>query len=223
MASRFLAGPAEAPLTDFTIAQMKALRIYSRDVDSPLPSRPCASDQGRKNTMVLGEGACIVALESLTPDALATRATPPLARIDGAGFFVESITTNTSLSLEGEALTRTMQQAMTDLPPGSIDLVVTHTPGTALGDQSELNAIRRVFPEHPPILTSNKWLLGHTLGAAGTLGIEYALHILRTQQYAEYPYPVPFANRPRPIRRVMVNAVGFGGNAGSVVLSALPG
>ena len=94
---------------------------------------------------------------------------------------------------------------------------------TALGDQSELNAIARVFPQEPPILTSNKWLLGHTLGASGTLSIEYALHILRTQQYADYPYPVPFTNRPRPIRRIMVNSVGFGGNAGTVILSSLDG
>ena len=42
--------------------------------------------------------------------------------------------------------------------------------GTALGDRAELNAIRRLFDDRQlPILTSNKWLLGHTLGAAGVL------------------------------------------------------
>ena len=90
---------------------------------------------------------------------------------------------------------------------------------TALGDRAELSAIRTVFRDRLPILTSNKWILGHTLGASGALGIEYALSILRSQHWVEYPYPTPFENEPRPIRTVMVNSVGFGGNAGSVIVS----
>jgi 3-oxoacyl-[acyl-carrier-protein] synthase II len=221
--SRFLAGGSEAPLTDFTIAQMKALRVYSRDVDGEYPCRACAADQGKRNSMVLGEGACVVAMEQLTPGELVARAQPPLARIDGAGFFVEPITTATSLSLEGAALARSMLAALENTPPQAVDLVVTHTPGTALGDQSELSALRRVFGKTLPILTSNKWMLGHTVGAAGIFNVEYALHALRTQHYAPYPYPVPFRNEPRPIRRVLVNSVGFGGNAGSLLLAALEG
>jgi len=220
MARRFLAGGAEAPLTDFTVAQMQALRIYSRDPTAAFPCRPCATDQGKRNSMVLGEGACLLTLERLESDELAARPTPPLARVNGAGFCVEPITTNTSLSLEGRALSHSMRQALADAGLDTVDLVVTHTPGTALGDQSELNALRDVFGDSLPILTSNKWILGHTLGASGALGIEYALYALRTQRYADYPYPVPFTNHPRPIRVVMVNAVGFGGNAGTVIVSS---
>jgi 3-oxoacyl-[acyl-carrier-protein] synthase II len=230
MSRRFIAGGAEAPLTDFTLAQMRALRIYSRDVESPYPCRPCASDAGRRNTMVLGEGAGIVAVEYLDEDEVERRAdrarsergTPPgtpLARIAGAGFSVEPIETNTGLSEEGDSLRRAMRQALALSRLETVDCIVTHTPGTALGDRAELNAIRRLFGDRQlPVLTSNKWLLGHTLGASGVLAIEYALCILRTQHWAEYPYPVPFTNHERQIRSVMVNSVGFGGNAGSLIL-----
>jgi 3-oxoacyl-(acyl-carrier-protein) synthase len=231
MAKRFIAGGSEAPLTDFTIAQMRALRIYSRDIESRYPCRPCASDAGKGNTMVLGEGAGIVALECLDDReverredrARSERGTPtgtPLARIAGAGFSVEAVDTNTSLSEEGDSLRRSMRQALALSGLETVDCIVTHTPGTALGDRAELNAIRRLFSDRQlPILTSNKWLLGHTLGASGVLSIEYALQVLRTQHWVPYPYPVPFTNSSRRIRAVMVNSVGFGGNAGSLILA----
>ncbi len=222
MAARFLAGGAEAPLTDFTIAQMRGLRVYSRDTESPYPCQPCAADQGKKNSMVLGEGACVVALQRFADAELRAAAAPPLARVDGMGFCVEPIATNTSLSAQGEALQAAMRGALGETSPSEVDLVVTHTPGTALGDHSELNALRSVFQDRLPILTSNKWILGHTLGASGTLSLEYALHVLRTGQWVDYPYPVAFEHQHRPIHRVLVNSVGFGGNAGSLLLRAVP-
>lgn len=219
MTQRVLAGGAEAPLTDFTIAQMRALRIYSTEAEDPFPCRSSQSNAGKKNTMVLGEGACLLTLEGLAPEEIGARA--PRAEILGAGFSVEPIRTNTSLSEDGDALYRAMSRALEQAGCREVDLIVTHTPGTALGDRAEFNAIQRLFGEHLPILTSNKWIIGHTLGAAGAFSLEYALHILATQQWLEYPYPVPFANRPRPIRRILVNSVGFGGNAGSLVLAAV--
>jgi 3-oxoacyl-[acyl-carrier-protein] synthase II len=231
MGKRALVGGAEAPLTDFTIAQMRALRIYASDAECELPCRPCADESPRRNTMVLGEGAALLALERLDPDELARweermrqeRGEVPsgsvLARVLGAGFSVEAIETNTSVSEEGNALRRSMRQALARAGRDAVDVVVTHTPGTALGDRAELNAIRRVFGNRLPVLTSNKWLLGHTLGASGALGIEYALLILRTQRWVDYPYPVPFQNAPCQVRTVMVNSVGFGGNAASILLS----
>jgi len=221
MAARFLAGGSEAPLTDFTVAQMRGLRVYSRDTEAQFPCQPCAADQGKKNSMVLGEGACVVALQRFTDTELRARPVAPLARVDGMGFCVEPIATSTSLSAQGEALEAAMRGALGQVSPSEVGLVVTHTPGTALGDQSELNALRSVFQDRLPILTSNKWILGHSLGASGTLSIEYALFILRTGQWVEYPYPVAFENQRRPLRRALVNSVGFGGNAGSLLLSAV--
>jgi 3-oxoacyl-(acyl-carrier-protein) synthase len=214
MAERFLAGGTEAPLTDFTLAQMRALRIYTND-PLPYPCRPCATDRGRVNSMVLGEGACLLALEPWTERA----SSRCRALLRGVGMAVEPIRTNTALSAEGQAVRLAMERALLDAGLGRVDAVVTHTPGTALGDRGELYALGEVFGGDLPILTSNKWMLGHTLGASGALGIEYALYLLEEQTWVEYPYPVPFENRKRPIETVMINSVGFGGNAASVILS----
>jgi 3-oxoacyl-[acyl-carrier-protein] synthase II len=220
MASRFLAGGTEAPLTTFTIAQMRALRVYARDATAPYPCRSCSIETPRVNTMVLGEGACILALEPWTGEQEQKRRS--VGVILGLGFSVESVETNTGLSEQGLSLGLSMQRALLDAGLERVDAVVTHTPGTALGDRAELNAVRRVFGDELPVLTSNKWILGHTLGASGALGIEYALFILRHQRWVEYPYPVGVQNEPRPIATVMVNSVGFGGNAGSVVVALAP-
>jgi 3-oxoacyl-[acyl-carrier-protein] synthase II len=218
MAARFLAGGTEAPLTAFTIAQMRALRLYSRASGAPYPCRACASDAGRTNSMVLGEGACLLLLELWPPARL--RDDRCLGLIRGAGFALESIPTDTALSEEGLALRLSMERALADAGLDRVDAVVTHSPGTALGDRAELNAVRSVFGSDLPVLTSNKWIVGHALGAAGALAVEYALLLLRTGRWVEYPYPVPFTNRGRPIRTVLVNSVGFGGNAASLILAS---
>ena len=221
MATRFLAGGTEAPLTAFTVAQMRALRVYARDAAAPYPCRSCTTETPRVNTMVLGEGACMVALESWTGQQAQRQRSAGV--ILGLGFSVETVETSTGLSEEGTSLGLSMQRALADAGLERVDAVVTHTPGTSLGDRAELNAVRGTFGDELPVLTSNKWILGHTLGASGVLGIEYALFILRHQRWVEYPYPVGFKNEPRPIATVMVNSVGFGGNAGSVVVALAPG
>ena len=61
MSNAFLVGGSEAALTDFTIAQMQALKVYARKNDE----FPCkAFDLKKKqNTMVLGEGAAVICME----------------------------------------------------------------------------------------------------------------------------------------------------------------
>ncbi len=68
------------------------------------------------------------------------------------------------------------------------------------------------------MLTTNKWKIGHTFGASGILSIELAILMMQHQEFIS----VPFAETQKPrkqIRKVLVNAVGFGGNAVSVLLS----
>jgi 3-oxoacyl-[acyl-carrier-protein] synthase II len=206
---RFLVGGSEAPLTDFTISQMKALRIYARD-EAVREDYPCrAGDPGkRENSMVLGEGASCFCLER--------GPRRPLAIIEGMGYGTERISTATGLSREGHCLQRAMRMALEEAGHPAIDVIVTHTPGTILGDRVEAYAIEAVFQGKIPFLTNNKWKIGHTLGASGGLSLEMALLMLQHDQLVEVPYlSGDPANRPR---RIMVNALGFGGNAVSVVL-----
>jgi 3-oxoacyl-(acyl-carrier-protein) synthase len=102
--------------------------------------------------------------------------------------------------------------------PQEIDAVVTHSPGTIQGDLSEKKAIEIVFGNSIPLLTNNKWKIGHTFGASGMLSVEMALLMLQHNQFIPVPFLKP-QPQTRPIQKIMVNAVGFGGNAVSIVLS----
>ncbi len=215
MARRFLAGGTEAPLTPFTIAQMQAIGIYSKLASQPYPCQPYAVE--KQNTFVLGEGAAVFALEQVPQAQL--KAGDRIVEAIGLGF--EQITSKTGISAEGLNFQKSMRHALAQLPEQErrIDLIMTHTPGTRAGDSAELAAIAAVFGPTLPAITTNKWLIGHTLGASGALSLQYALHILQHQQFAAIPYPNLLSQRPAArITRIMVNAAGFGGNAASVII-----
>lgn len=209
MVDRFLVGGSEAPLTPFTIAQMQALNIYSKQEDE----YPCKAFDLNKNqnTMVLGEGASVVALETVEDGKGA------LADVLGIGYATEVLRHNISISSDAECFQKSMTMALRNANLDSVDAIVMHAPGTIKGDISERNAIHKVFEDEVPFLTTNKWKLGHTFGASGLLSLELAVLMLQHQK----AIAIPFYNQeePKTIRTVMINAVGFGGNAVSIVLS----
>lgn len=210
MADKFLVGGSEAPLTPFTMAQMKALKIYATTTDA----YPCkALDPDKKsNTMVLGEGAAIACLET------GERANA-LAYVEGIGYATEVLKHNISISSDADCFQKSMKMALNGAPPESVDVIVMHAPGTIKGDTSELNAIAKVFGDAKPLLTTNKWKIGHTFGSSGILSVELALLMMEKQQFIGVPYVHEPYTRAAKIRKVLVNAVGFGGNAVSVLLS----
>ena len=215
MAKRFLAGGAEAPLTPFTIAQMKAIGIYSGLPHTSYPCQPHARQ--RQNTFVLGEGAAVLALECVQQAQLA----PGKVVVEAVGIGFEKIESKTGISREGRNFQKAMRHALAQLDgsDSNIDLIITHTPGTYAGDNAERAAIEAVFGQHTPAITTNKWLLGHTLGASGALSLAYALQALELQYYPPLPYANTLSGTPPPaIRRVLINAAGFGGNAATVIL-----
>ena len=209
MADKFLVGGSEAPLTDFTIAQMQAMKIYAKE-NQNYPCRAFDFEK-KQNTMILGEGAAVCCLEiGMKENAL--------AYIEGIGYATELLEHNTSISAEATCFQKSMEMALQDTDKSTVDAIVMHAPGTIKGDQSEYKAIQKTFGENLPLLTTNKWKIGHTLGASGMLSIELALLILQHQQFI----PTPFASieeTKRPIKKVLINAVGFGGNAVSILLS----
>ncbi len=219
-ADRFIVGGAEAPLTGFTIAQMKSLRIYTNDAEADYPCRPCSCEMPARNSMALGEGAALFALEKLSDVELAKRKSVVLGIVESFGYSLESPATATSITEEGTAIRNAMRMAMDGMNSNEpIDFIILHAPGTTKGDASELNAVKSVFGSDLPVMASNKWFVGHTFGASAALSLEYALLIIEHDDFVDFPYGVTFQNRRRPIRRVMVNAAGFGGNAASIVVS----
>lgn len=208
MAERFIAGGSEAPLTDFTIAQMRALKIYSQSTDE-FPCRAMDFSKVR-NTMILGEAAAIACLERGVKQGA-------LGVIRGIGYATETLRSSTSISADAVCFQKSMQMALKDADVASVDAVVMHAPGTIAGDTAELEAIRKVFAKQP-LLTGNKWLCGHTFGASGMLSVELACLMMKNNQFIE----VPFLRQAqdRDIKTVLVNAVGFGGNAVSVLVTS---
>jgi 3-oxoacyl-(acyl-carrier-protein) synthase len=209
MADKFLVGGSEAPLTDFTIAQMRALKIYSR-CNEDYPNRALDLDK-TQNTMILGEGAAVCCLEI-------GRKENALAYIEGIGYATEILEHNISISAEATCFQKSMKMALQNTNPSEVDVIVMHAPGTIKGDVTEYKAIEIVFGESLPLLTTNKWKIGHTFGASGMLSLELAILMMQHNSFIG----VPFARvqiQTKPIKKVMVNAVGFGGNAVSILLS----
>lgn len=208
---KFFAGGSEAALTPFTIAQMKAMKIYaSEDLDFPCRALEL---QKKRNSMVLGEAAGVLALQKDAPENV-------LAKISGIGYATEGLKHSVSISEKGESLQKAMKMAIGSKNLSEIDAVVMHAPGTIKGDLSEVNAIKAVFGEKMPAMTSNKWKLGHSFAASGILNIELAILMLKNQEFIE----VPFSNiskTPDKLRNILVNAVGFGGNAVSILVSRI--
>ncbi len=209
MSEKFMIGASEASLTDFTIAQMQALKVYSKENDE----YPCkAFDLNKtKNTMVLGEGASVFCLESGSKENA-------IAFIEGVGYATEVLKHNTSVTTDAECFQKSMKMALGTISPDEIDAIVMHAPGTIKGDQSEINAIQKVFSNKVPFLTTNKWKIGHTFGASGLLSLELAVLMLQHQQVIEVPFAEP-QHTPKKLNKILVNAVGFGGNAVSILIT----
>lgn len=219
LSQRFLVGASEAALTPFTLSQMQVLKITAMPGEMEL-AFPCRAGDLTKqaNTMVLGEGAAAFCLELLE-----TAGTRALAYIVGVGFASDDIEHATAISDEGIGFQQSMRMALNGRSAKVVDGIVMHAPGTVKGDLAEMRAIQAVFGVEGtalPRLTSNKWKLGHSLGAAGCLSLEMAVLMLQHQTWIAIPFVEPQKqDTTSGINTIMVNAIGFGGNAVSVLIS----
>ena len=209
MADKFLVGGSEAPLTDFTIAQMRALKIYSNSTET-YPNRALDLEK-KQNTMILGEGAGVCCLEIGKKENA-------LAYIEGIGYATEILEHNISISAEATCFQKSMKMALQNTDLSEVDVIVMHAPGTIKGDLTEYKAIEKIFGESLPLLTTNKWKIGHTFGASGILSMELAILMMQHNRFIGVPF-AEAQKQTKPIKKVLINAVGFGGNAVSVLLS----
>jgi 3-oxoacyl-(acyl-carrier-protein) synthase len=210
MTTKFLVGGSEAPLTAFTLAQMHALKIYAKQ-QQEFPCRAFDLTKS-KNTMVLGEGAAMACLELGEKENA-------MGYITGIGYATDELEHNISISNEAICFQKSMAMALKNTPLDEVDAIVMHAPGTIKGDTSEYKAIEQLFKDKLPMLTTNKWKIGHTFGASGILSLELALMMMQHNTFVGIPY-VSETNPRNNIRNVLINAVGFGGNAVSILVSA---
>ncbi|WP_295970277.1 beta-ketoacyl-ACP synthase I [uncultured Xanthomonas sp.] len=129
----------------------------------------------------------------------------------------------------GEGAVRCMRMALqgVDAP---IDYLNTHGTSTPLGDVTELDAVRAVFGDAVPPLSSTKALSGHSLGAASVHEAIYCLLMLRdgfiagsanidTLDPRAEGFPIVRENRDADLRTVMSNSFGFGGTNAALVFA----
>lgn len=209
MATKFLVGGSEAPLTEFTIAQMMALKIYAKE-NTEFPCQAFNLEK-TKNTMVLGEGAAMACLELGEKENA-------LAYISGFGYATDILEHNISISAEATCFQTSMKMALQNINLEDVDVIVMHAPGTIKGDVSEMKAIEKLFGIQLPLLTTNKWKIGHTFGSSGMLSVELAVLMIQHNAFIGIPF-VKSTNNRKSIKNILINAVGFGGNAVSILIS----
>ncbi|MFJ2818834.1 beta-ketoacyl-[acyl-carrier-protein] synthase family protein [Streptomyces sp. NPDC087294] len=197
-------------------SQMRALS--TRRSDPAAASRPFDAD---RDGFVVAEGAAVLVLER-SEHALARRAGRVRARLLGYGASADAHHP-TAPDPTGEGVALALRAALGDagLRPGDIDHVNAHATSTRLNDLVESQVLDRVFPHSPPV-TSNKGVLGHTMGAAGA--IEAACAVLSLEQQVVPPVanldsldpeiPLDVVSKmPRQVRmeHVISASYGFGG------------
>ncbi|CZE47892.1 beta-ketoacyl-ACP synthase II [Campylobacter geochelonis] len=203
-------------------AAMKALS--DRNDDPATASRPF--DKGRDG-FVMGEGAAALVLEEYE-DAKA-RGARIYAEIIGFGESGDAYHI-TSPTLDGP--TRAMKKALAMAENPKIDYINAHGTSTSVNDRNETNALKEVFGDKTPPVSSTKGQTGHCLGAAGA--IEAVVSIMAMQdgimpptinqiekdEECDLDY-VPNVARKADLNIVMSNSFGFGGTNGSVIFKKL--
>ncbi len=223
-----IAGGAHSMIHPLGVTGFSRLTALSRRNDSPqTASRPfCASRDG----FVLGEGAAILILESLT--SARRRGVKILAEIGGYGCSSDAFRV-TDMHEEGRGPVQAMRAALADagLTYRDIDYVNTHGTSTQENDSIETLAIKTVFQDHAKQVpaSSIKSMLGHLIGAAGaaeliTCVLAIRDNIIPPTINLHDPDPkldldyVPNQSRKIPVNIVMKESFGFGGQNNVVIV-----
>lgn len=215
------AGGGEA--ADWTIASlfdaMGALSTAYND-NPATASRPY---DAHRDGFVIGAGGGIVVIEE--EEHAKARGANIIAEIVGFGATSDGAD---MVAPSGEGAFRCMQMAMNGVE-GPIDYINTHGTSTVLGDNKELEAIRNVFGEKCPPISSTKSMTGHALGAAGVNEAVYSLlmlengfiapsiNITEMDEHAK-AFDIVTETRQADLKTVMSNSFGFGGTNATIVM-----
>ena len=231
LADRVVAGGAES-LSDYHLNGFNSLMILDREWCRPF-------DAGRAG-LNLGEGAAFLVLE--TEESALERGAKPIAVLSGWGNACDAFH-QTASSENGEGAFLAMSQALkvAGLKPSQIDYVNAHGTGTPNNDASESTALRRIFGDGIPPVSSTKPYTGHTTSASGSIEAVFCLLAMQhgflppqlNWKEADPACVTPYRSfglRPQDdkchserseesLRHILSNAFGFGGNDTSFILS----
>jgi len=226
-----MAGGAEMATTPLGLGGFCAARALSQRNDDPeRASRPWDKD---RDGFVLSDGAGIMVMEEY--EHAKKRGAQIYAEIVGFGMSGDAYHM-TSPSEGGSGAAQCMQNALLSagLNADDVDYVNAHGTSTMAGDIAETQAIKSVFGDHAKKLcvSSTKSMIGHLLGASGSVEAIVSVLTLRDQvisptinlenpdEGCDLDY-VPGTSRETKVDVVLSNSFGFGGTNGSLIFSRL--
>ncbi|MDQ0068771.1 3-oxoacyl-[acyl-carrier-protein] synthase-1 [Variovorax boronicumulans] len=189
----------------FTAAGFRAMQLLA-----PGNAQPFGAE---RRGLVLGEAVA----------ALRLCARPTRWRITGGANVVDG---RNPSGTEASAVRAMCQAALAQsgLRPEDIDLIKVQAAGSPVNDAIEVEALKQVFEQLPP-LVSLKSSLGHTLGAAGAAELALLVGCIEGGAWPSTDYPLDetlgitlSAEPPAKLRNILLNVVGFGGGHASLLL-----
>ncbi|EOK4570518.1 beta-ketoacyl-ACP synthase II [Campylobacter upsaliensis] len=220
-ADKMLVVGAEAAICPVGIGGFASMRALSTRNDDPKrASRPFDKE---RDGFVMGEGAGALVFEEY--EAAKKRGAKIYAELVGFG---ESADAHhiTAPTLDGPL--RAMQKALKMASGVKVDYINAHGTSTPVNDKNETAAIRAVFGENLPFVSSTKGQIGHCLGAAGAIEAVISLmamekglvpptiNQIEKDEECDLDY-VPNVAKEAKLDVVMSNSFGFGGTNGCVI------
>ena len=228
-----IAGGTESAIVPVSFAALANMGALSKRNDDPAAaSRPFDAE---RDGFVFGEAAGILIVEAA--EYAEARGATIVAEVAGGALTGDAFHISAP-DPSGYGATLAMQRAVRDaqLEMEQVEYVVAHGTSTPLNDATETKAIRAAFGDHADHLavSSNKSMVGHTLGAAGAVSALAAVLAIRdgvippTINYTT-PDPacdldyVPNEARHQPVEVAITNGFGFGGQNAVTVFSRYAG
>ncbi len=225
-----VAGGSEHATSPITVAAFHSMKALSTRNDDPTTaSRPW--DDARDG-FVLGDGAGVIVLEEY--ERAKARGAKIYAEFLGFGMSADAYHI-AGPTENGEGGAVAMRNALRDgqLNPEDVGYLNAHGTSTPLGDVSETNGIKSVFGDKPKLaVSSTKSMIGHLLGAAGSVEAIFTIKALQDQILpptinlddqspdCDLDY-VPNEARKVNIKVGASNSFGFGGTNGTLVFGAV--
>ena len=222
-----IAGAAEAPVTRIGLAAFDSMHALStRNHEPEKASRPFDRD---RDGFVLAEAAGVLVLEEL--EHARARGARIYAEVVGYGATADAFHITTP-SEGGEGASRAIKLALrrAGLQPSEIGYINAHGTSTPYNDRTESQAIKTVFGEHPPPVSSTKSMTGHLIGASGAVEAIVCIKTILegclppTINY-DNPDPecdldyVPNVARSARVDAALSNSLGFGGHNTALIVT----
>lgn len=224
-----IAGGTEGAISRLGLAVFGGIRALTHDYNHA-PERACRPFDAHRSGTVIAEGAAVVVLETL--EHALQRDARIYAEITGYGLSADGYhIAAPDPTGQGNAIAFSRAIAEAGLQPQDVALIYAHGTATPLNDTAETNAIKIAFGDHAYRLavSANKSMLGHMLGAAGSISVINAvltlLHgVITPTINLEHPDPecdldyVPLVARKAEVDVALANSSGFGGQNACVVV-----